>query len=473
MKRIDVHDKKFPTVTVSAIVDKKEEEDKEKKENTVLLQSGREETNGKDVSKNTLNHKLEDIDKNIEKSKESKDKESKKLDDLHKEEAQKKKKKISKSMIAFIIVAVISVIGIGVFYYFGIYKITQSRNSLAFKGNYVESYSSSTNVFKTTLPLLSAPHEPRSEESPLNGLLFTNAEITEMKKRRPIAVMINNHIEARPQSALNSADIVYETNAESGITRFLAFYWSDTTPAKVGSIRSLRQYYLEWLSEYDPILIHDGCAQTNNPLTNACGNVYSYGIKDIATYGAWRYNDGRRFAPHNEYSSLTKAWEYAEKLGWNNFPEIESWKFKKDEPNTSSASKVLIKFSTEVPANGNTYYATWVYDSTRNVYLRYTGDIAHIDQETNEQVYTKNLIIQRVKMMSAGDDKGRVIITTIGSGDAVFFIDGNVTYGTWSKTSRTARTHYYDSNGDEIKLNRGRVWVSAVPTDVGEYTILQ
>lgn len=72
-----------------------------------------------------------------------------------------------------------------------------------------------------------------------------------LKKRRPVAVMINNHSEARPQSGLNSADIVYETNAESGITRYLGIFWS-SAPEKVGPVRSLRQYYLEWASEYDP-----------------------------------------------------------------------------------------------------------------------------------------------------------------------------------------------------------------------------
>ena len=163
-----------------------------------------------------------------------------------------------------------------------------------------------------------------------------------MMQRRPVAVMINNHQATRPQSGLTSADIVIETNAESGITRYLAFFWS-TAPEKVGSIRSLRQYYLEWLNEYDPILIHDGCAQTNNPLTNACGNTHLYGIKDISTIGAWRLNDGVRFAPHNEYSSVTNAWAYAEKMDWNKFPStIKKWNFKKDEKQEDRGEKTTI-----------------------------------------------------------------------------------------------------------------------------------
>ena len=85
--------------------------------------------------------------------------------------------------------------------------------------------------------------------------------------------MINNHSVARPQSGLNSADLVYETLVESGITRYLAIFWSEA-PKKVGPIRSARQYYLEWLSPYDPLFIYDGCASSLDPRVNACGNIY-------------------------------------------------------------------------------------------------------------------------------------------------------------------------------------------------------
>ncbi len=43
-----------------------------------------------------------------------------------------------------------------------------------------------------------------------------------LAKKRPIAAMIENHPDARPQSGLSDADIVYETLAEGGITRFVA-----------------------------------------------------------------------------------------------------------------------------------------------------------------------------------------------------------------------------------------------------------
>ena len=57
---------------------------------------------------------------------------------------------------------------------------------------------------------------------------------------RAVAVMINNHPAARPQSGLNKADIVYEVLAEGDVTRFLAIFQSEQ-PDNVGPVRSARE----------------------------------------------------------------------------------------------------------------------------------------------------------------------------------------------------------------------------------------
>lgn len=411
-----------------------------------------------DMKDNVVDTKAKD---SVEKTTQEKEKEN--------EDGSSKKKLVAAGAIAMIML-----LGIAAFYYFGIYKLKPKDPSdiLSFTTDYIPS-SAPLKAFSTNLPSLGEPEQPRTEESPLNGLLFTKQEMDEMKTRRPVAVMINNHVEARPQSGLSSADIVFETNAESGITRYLAIFWS-SAPQKVGSIRSLRQYYLEWLSEYDPILIHDGCAETDNALTNACGNIYLYGTKDIATYGSWRLNDGIRFAPHNEYSSVTNAWDYAKKMNWNSFPSISGWQFKKDADLESRGQKTLVKlvFHKEINNNG-LYDVTWTYDRSTNSYLRKVGNKIDIDQENNTQVSAKNVVIQQVQMSLAGDDHGRLIVKTIGEGDAVILQDGEIINGTWKKTSRLDRTKYYDSEGKQIAFNRGKVWIEAIGKGVGEMTIIE
>ncbi len=392
-------------------------------------------------------------------------------------EIKKEKRKIHLSpktvKILLITSAVLLVLGIGAFYYFGIYKAKPFKNPseiINLNNEYLVSQAAPSSL--ANLPSVT-PQEPRTEVSPINGLLFTKTEMNKLKSRRPVAVMINNHAEARPQSGLNSADIVYETLAESGITRYLGIFWSEA-PAKVGPIRSARQYFLEWLSPYDPLFIYDGCADTDNPKTDACGNISSYNIKKIATIGAWRWNDGRRYAPHNEYSSITNAWEYAEKMNWNSFPTIKAWKFKNDALLSERGTKTKVNITFHQRINNNGLYDTvWTYDPKTNSYLLQTGKQASLDQETNTQVFAKNVVIQEISMMPSYDDSGRIIQDTIGKGKAVFLIDGKILEGTWKKISRLDRTVFYYSDGNEVQFNRGRIWINAISRSEGKFAIIE
>ena len=69
------------------------------------------------------------------------------------------------------------------------------------------------------------PSAPRTSECPINGVMYTTAEQKVWETRRPLFVMIENSVDARPQSGLGSADIVYEAVAEGGVTRFGAEPW--------------------------------------------------------------------------------------------------------------------------------------------------------------------------------------------------------------------------------------------------------
>ena len=96
---------------------------------------------------------------------------------------------------------------------------------------------------------------PKTEKCPLTNQLFSKQQREWWEKHRPLGVMIENHEEARPQSGLSSADIVYEAVAEGGITRFLAvFYCQDA--GVVGPVRSARTYFIDFISEGCFVAIH-------------------------------------------------------------------------------------------------------------------------------------------------------------------------------------------------------------------------
>src|SRR3990167_11294543 len=82
-------------------------------------------------------------------------------------------------------------------------------------------------------------NEAKTEECPLNGQLYGKSSKSKWDKRRPLGIMVENSTEARPQSGLSSADIVYEAVAEGGITRFLAIYYCEDA-SYVGPVRLTR-----------------------------------------------------------------------------------------------------------------------------------------------------------------------------------------------------------------------------------------
>jgi len=328
--------------------------------------------------------------------------------------------------------------------------------------NFIDSDNDRTNTNEPPEP------EPVYVENPLNGEMMLDSLYNERSSYSPIAITINNHTASRPQYGVTSADIVIESLVESGITRFLEIHWSHPADM-VGSLRSLRNYALEWTVGYDAILAHDGWALTDDPRTNAAGNVYNFGVRDLATYGAWRDNVDGRVAPHNEFTSTKKLWERAEQLGWNDFDKAHytSWKFKDDAPleDRGSVDTIDINF---ISGYGYGYDVQWKYNKADNLYYRYTAGVQDKDGATGTPVTASTVIVQYAPHMRSGDDKGRIIITTIGTGEAVIFHDGQAFDGTWEKATRTSRTVFKNMNGTSHEMTRGKIWIEVVSPNWGD-----
>src|SRR5687767_13454014 len=68
-----------------------------------------------------------------------------------------------------------------------------------------------------------AKQQEQKEEAPVFYSPLTGLEVPERLTKRPVtAVMIENSPDARPQTSLSQAGVVFEAVAEGGITRFLA-----------------------------------------------------------------------------------------------------------------------------------------------------------------------------------------------------------------------------------------------------------
>jgi len=312
----------------------------------------------------------------------------------------------------------------------------------------------------------------KDKPCPLNGVLYTKTREDQWNKRRPLGIMIENHVDSRPQIGLSRADVIYEAVAEGGITRYLALYLCQDA-GDVAPVRSARTYFIDWLSEYNAAYAHVGGANTPGP-ADALGQIREYKINDLDQFGLgfptyWRGTD--KLAPHNVHTTTQKLWAAAEERGfgvkddkgvrWD--ANFIPWKFKDDAaPEKRGGQKpIVVPFWTNQPD----YTITWNYDKNTNLYNRFGGQTPYTDPLTKEQVAAKNVIIQFETERTANDGypDGHLLYGTTGSGNALIFQDGNVIKGKWVKTSRTSRTKYIDSQGKEIQLNRGLIWIQTIP----------
>ncbi len=312
----------------------------------------------------------------------------------------------------------------------------------------------------------------KDQPCPLNGALYTKSRKDQWDKRRPLAVMVENHTDARPVIGLSRADIVYEAVAEGGITRHMALFLCQDA-GDIAPIRSARTYFLDWVSEYDALYSHVGGANTDGP-ADALGQIRTYSIRDMDQFGLgfptyWRGTD--KLAPHNVHSTTKKLWDAADQRKWG--PEDDkgvrwdknftSWKFKDDAAleKRGDQKPIVVPFWASQPD----YTETWQYDKTANVYKKFYGTDAAIDPLTSENLSAKTLVVQFETERKANDGypDGHLLYGTIGSGDALIFMDGQAIKGKWTKASRTARTKFVDAKGKEVELNRGLIWIETIP----------
>ena len=272
--------------------------------------------------------------------------------------------------------------------------------------------------------------------------------------RRPFAVMIENHPDARPQSGLSKACVVYETVAEGGITRFMAVFLHNDV-GNIGPVRSAREYFADLAKQYDAVYAHCGGPTTIYDV------IKNLGLADLDQYfnGDYFWRIKTRHAPHNLYTSTDFLRKGSEAHGYNQQVFFQKLNFKDDEPleMRPATETVVINFSKPL------FLVRYDYDRQTNTYKRFMVGKPHIDPDNNRQISPKNVVIQYAPISNIADDpKGRMKVNLVGTGRGIVFQDGKTIQATWNRATVTDPTRYYDPTGIEIKLNRGQTWFEVV-----------
>ena len=307
------------------------------------------------------------------------------------------------------------------------------------------------------------------------GLLVSNeneANINEEKEEivnlpktlasdsRPIAVMIDNHIDAMPQAGLLEADLIYEIIVEGGETRLMLIL-QDKDLDKIGPIRSARHYFLDYALENNAIYVHFGSSP------QALSDIKKYSVDNIngiyeSSTSFWRVSD--KYAPHNAVTSTNNILKIAQREGYETKTNQETvLNYVTDEINLENgeiANTITIPYSEVNTVKYN-------YDADKKEYVRYSRGEKQVDWDSKKTITTKNIIIEKVKnwTLNDGTEKGRQTIDNIKELKGYYITNGKVIEITCNKTSRSGQTVYKDLDGNEINVNDGKTFIQICPED--------
>lgn len=278
---------------------------------------------------------------------------------------------------------------------------------------------------------------------------------------RSIAVMVNNHPKARPQSGLNKADIVYEILAEGDITRFLAVFQSEK-PTNIGPVRSARDYYIELAKGFDALYIAHGWSEEAKKMLE--GN-YVDNINGIVYDGTLFQRSKARKAPHNSYITYENILKGAKQKKYSMEGSTPSFTFMSEEDRKSltgnEASSVKITYSKSGISD-----SMLKYDSALGKYTRFSGGEQSVDLDTKEPLLIDNIfIIEAVHKVI--DSVGRRDIDLKSGGKAYLIQMGKVNEVEWENRNGVLVPI---KNGELVPFVQGRTWVNIVPTNPGMQT---
>lgn len=284
--------------------------------------------------------------------------------------------------------------------------------------------------------------------------------------KRPVAVMVNNVDAALPQYGISAADLIFELPVEYDLTRLMAVYGDYTQIPEVCSIRSCRYYYPILAVGFDAIYVNWGMNESvARPTVNSM---------DIDQYDGDEYGLGDCFGRDKARYESGYAWEHTGVFHGPNFPSVlEKDKVRTDlkedktgtafnfvemdknaAPNGEDAQKVRVDFG----AN----YSVFTYDEENHEYLKSFKDSPHMDGISKEQLKFENVIVLETEIKPyPGDEVIKYVDWEGGKNAKGYYIsEGKMVPITWSKAGMYDPLKFFDANGNELQLNRGKSYIA-------------
>ncbi|WP_235864089.1 DUF3048 domain-containing protein [Sutcliffiella halmapala] len=270
--------------------------------------------------------------------------------------------------------------------------------------------------------------------------------------KRPFVVIINNDINARPQSGLHKADIVYEVLAEGDITRLLAVFQSEIPTDLIGPVRSARSYFVDLAKGYDPVFVFHGWSP------EAREKIQAHevdGLNGLSYDGSLFKRASFRKAPHNSYITYDNIEKGAAQLAYfleANVPPL-SFANEGDSVEGAATEYVKIPYSTRVVT-----HVEYKYDEAKNHYVRYSGEVKSVDLDTSEEIVAHNIFIVETSH-TVVDNAGRREIDITSGGRGILIRDGIRQEVDWKEVDGRILPYL---NNQPVPLTPGKTWIQLI-----------
>ena len=321
----------------------------------------------------------------------------------------------------------------------------------------------------TAEPTSEPTAEPVSETEPPYRSFFTGEGLSEPDYTRPFAVMINNINVAQPQCGIGNADIIYEVLAEGGITRMMAIFSNVKDAGVIGSMRSIRHYYVDIALAYGAVAVHAGYSQQaiqrikDYGVNNICGVTGSYASKTF-------YRDQNRMANGYEHSLFTtgeKLYNCAEGLGYpltvdEDYDNGLRFTENGTPENGEAADSIEVSFSG---------YKTMklTYHEDTGLYTGFQHGNRYYDGDNNTDVTFRNVMVLYADTKVI-DSYGRLDVKLTGEGTGYFACGGKYEEISWSRKDLNSPFEYTLKDGSQLELGVGKSYIAVIATDGGKVT---
>jgi len=306
--------------------------------------------------------------------------------------------------------------------------------------------------------------------NPLTGLPVANPEAL---NRRPLLIKISNYPAAvRPQSGLNSADIVWEAIVEGGVTRFSAIFYGEAVP-NVGPVRSARLVDIPLANIYHALFVHSGSSQGTRDYLARDPYVSRHNLGGGSCPPLCRH-------PHDNVAYEHTLFGDTEAL----YQQFEDYNI-----DIHASMPTGMAFSETIPFGGvplegiivgyRQTDAEWTYDPYSSWWVRTQDGEPHYDAYSGSQVHASNVLILEADHIDqpviaegywgANNYATQPVLT--GSGRIFLLRDGAYHEGQWRRETGVDPLTFYDLAGNTLPFKPGNTFIQLVPRWFNGYAL--